>query len=76
MIAMYSQRMDAINNEGIITCYRPYVDFDSGETKLREVVLKYDRSQLMHLTDEQFSYELNRKLKELDAEFERSRNGN
>lgn len=73
---MYSQRMDAINNEGIITCYRPYVDFDSGEAKLREVVLKYDRSQLMHLTDEQFSYELNRKLRELDAEFERSRNGN
>lgn len=73
---MYSQRMDAINNEGIITCYRPYVDFDSGETKLREVVLRYDRAQLMHLTDEQFNAELDRKLKELDREFERSRNGN
>lgn len=73
---MYSQRMDAINNEGIITCYRPYVDFKTGETKLREVVLKYDRAQLMRLTDEQFSYELNRKLRELDGEFERSRNGN
>ena len=67
---MYSQRMDAINNEGIITCYRPYVDFETGEAKLREVVLKYDRSQLMHLTDEQFRYVLDRKLKELDAEFE------
>lgn len=73
---MYSQRMDAINNEGIIVCYRPYVDFDSGETKLRQVRLKCDRAQLMDLTDEQFSYELDRKLRELDAEFERSRNGN
>lgn len=73
---MYSQRIDAINNEGIITCYRPYVDFDSGETKLRRVVLKYDRAQLMRLTDEQFNAEIDRKLKELDAEFERSRDGN
>lgn len=71
---MYRQRIDAINNEGIITCYRPYVDFKTGETKLREVVLRYDRAQLMHLTDEQFNAELDRKLKELDAEFERSRN--
>lgn len=73
---MYSQRMDAINNDGVITCYRPYADFETGETKLRAVVIKYDRSQLMHLTDEQFSSELTRKLRELDAEFERSRNGN
>lgn len=51
-------------------------EFFTGETKLRQVELKYDRAQLMHLTDEQFSYELNRKLRELDAEFERSRNGN
>lgn len=70
---MYSQRMDAINNEGIITAYRPYVDFSTGETKLRQVVLRYDRAQLMHLTDEEFRKELDRKLKELDAEFERER---
>lgn len=70
---MYSQRIDAINNEGIITAYRPYVDFLTGETKLRRVFLRYDREQLLGMTDEEFRKLLNEKLKELDAEFERER---